>query len=213
MDGNRRYAKSLGLSAIEGHRLGAEKLKEVVGWAQAQGVQCLFVYAFSTENWKRDPREVADLLALFEKQLSSGLDDLAKKISLRFMGERSRFPLHVQELMKRREQESEGKSFTLAVLLSYGGRAEILNAVNTVLGEGKEQVTETDMATALWSAALPDPDLIIRTGGEQRLSNFLTWQSVYSELVFTDTLWPALTKEEFENHLELFQERKRNFGV
>ncbi len=213
MDGNRRYASERQMSATEGHRQGAEKLKEVVKWAKDQGVTCVYVYAFSTENWKRDPREVAQMMSLLEEQLTSGFDELREEVSLRFVGDRTRFSGHIQKLMAQREQESAHCPFVLAILLSYGGRAEILDAVNTVLAKGRERVTEDEFSDALWSAGLPDPELIIRTGGDQRLSNFLPWQSVYSELMFTKTLWPAFTREEFDTCIKTYRSIKRNFGV
>jgi undecaprenyl diphosphate synthase len=215
MDGNRRWAKANGLLALEGHRAGLEKAKEIARAAFDAGVTTLYYYAFSTENWKRAPEEVSYLLTLFEKAITDELEEFAKEdICVRFIGDLARLPEKVQVLAKNLEEKTSGnKRGTLVIAFSYGGRAEIVHAVNQLIEEGREVVTEEDIQHALWSKGLPDPDLIIRTSGEQRLSGFLTWQSIYSELVFTDTLWPSFTKEEFEQHLAEFRDRKRNFGV
>ncbi len=212
MDGNRRWARAQGLPSFAGHRQGAEKLKEVLEWTKAQGVKHLTVYAFSTENWKRNENEVAELMKLLNEYLGTGLKELSDNASIRFIGELDRFPEKLQESMQKLEEGSKGKDLTLSIALSYGGRADILQAANSLIQKGHEVLTEELLSSALLTSSTPDLDLIIRTGGEQRLSNFLTWQSVYSELVFTDTLWPALTKEEFDQHIETFRARKRNYG-
>lgn len=213
MDGNRRWAKDRDLPTIEGHRRGAETLKEVAGWADEQGIEHLIVYAFSTENWKRDPEEIEGLTKLLEDYIREGVGELADKASIRFIGETERFPGRLQELMKDLEDRSSGNGRTVSVALSYGGRADIVQAANSLISEGSPVLTEELLSERLYTAGLPDPDLIIRTGGQQRLSNFLAWQSVYSELVFSDTLWPALSKDEFEQIIQAFRERKRNFGA
>lgn len=213
MDGNRRWARAQGLPSFAGHRQGAEKLKEVLEWTKAQGVKHLIVYAFSTENWKRNENEVAELMKLLNEYLGAGLKELSDAVSIRFLGELDRFPKKIQEGMNKLEEDSKGKELTLSIALSYGGRADILQAANSLIQKGHEVLTEELLSSALLTRGTPDPDMIIRTGGEQRLSNFLTWQSVYSELVFTDTLWPALTKEEFDQHIETFRARKRNYGA
>ena len=214
MDGNRRWAKENKKLAIEGHRAGAEKLKEVFRWACDQKIEETIVYAFSSENWKRNELEVAGLMKLVDFTLENWIDELIEEGGrLRFIGQLDKLSEKLQEKIEKvMERTKEGKSGTLAVALSYGGRAEILDAVNKLLIQNREVVTEKELRDSMWSAGLLDPDLIIRTGGEQRLSNFLPWQSVYSELIFTKTLWPALTREEFDGHIESFRARKRNFG-
>jgi len=214
MDGNRRWAKAHGLLSHEGHQAGLEKAKEIARAAFDAGITTLYYYAFSSENWKRLPDEVAYLLSLFEKAITDEFEEFAKeKVRIRFIGDLSRLPTKLQTLAK--ECEASTASYTrgtLVIALSYGGRAEIVHAANTLIQEGREVITEDDISRTLWGSGLPDPDLIIRTGGEERLSGFLTWQSIYSELIFTSTHWPEYSKEEFGQHLAAYAERKRNFG-
>lgn len=213
MDGNRRWAKEQGLPSFEGHRQGAEKLREVLAWANEQSIQHTIVYAFSTENWKRDGKEVEGLIRLLGTYVLGELRGLKDTTSIRFIGQIDRFPESVQQDMRALEEETKDNEKTLSIAISYGGRADILHAANTLIKKGYEVITEELLTQELLTRDVPDPDLIIRTGGEQRLSNFLTWQSVYSELVFTDTFWPALGKDEFDRIIETYRERKRNFGV
>ncbi|KND51175.1 MAG: di-trans,poly-cis-decaprenylcistransferase [Parcubacteria bacterium C7867-001] len=214
LDGNRRWAKARNLPTLEGHRRGAEKLKELISWSNEAGIGELILYAFSTENWNRAPEEVAYLMDLFVEFFGTWKDEAKKqKVRIRFIGERGRFSPKVQEVMTLAEEETkDGTSGILTFALSYGGRAEILDAVNTLLAKDREQVTEEELRGAMWSAGLSDPDIIIRTGGEKRLSNFLTWQSVYSELFFIDTQLPDFSKEEFNAILAEYAERERRHG-
>jgi len=214
MDGNRRYASSKGLPLLEGHRLGLEKAKEIARAALDAGVTTLYLYAFSTENWSRTPEEVSYLMQLFEQAITKQIRDLAEeKIRVRFIGDLSRLPTKLAKAAHELEETTKDYTRgTLVIALSYGGRSEIVRATNALIEKGTP-VTEEDFQTALWTKDLPDPDLIIRTSGEHRLSGFLTWQSVYSELIFTDTLWPEYTKEEFLSHLEEFSARQRRYGV
>lgn len=214
MDGNRRYAKAHGLPSLEGHRAGFAKAKEVVEWTFDAGIREVILYAFSTENWNRSPEESSYLMNLFQEALSTWAEDVAAGDGrLRIIGQRERFPQNFQDMMNSLEERTkDAKGGTLAIALSYGGRAEIVATVNKLLASGVSSVDEASFEGALWSAGLKDPDLIIRTGGNKRLSNFLPWQSVYSELVFTDTFWPALTKEEFTKILDEFASRDRRFG-
>lgn len=214
MDGNRRWAKERGLPGVEGHAAGAEKVFELAQWAHEAGVEEVILYAFSTENWNRAEEEVGYLMRLAEELFTRGLDRLKSAgVRLRFIGDLSRASVRVQNVMRRAEEETvAGDKGTLAFAFSYGGRPEILAAVNRLLTEGKKTVSEEEFSGVLWSAGLRDPDLILRTGGDQRLSNFLPWQSVYSELFFTDTKWPDLTKEEFNQVLFEFGERERRHG-
>lgn len=214
MDGNRRWAKARGLPSLEGHAAGLTKAKEIVRHAFSQGVSTVVLYAFSTENWNRGPEEVGYLMTLFSNAIAREFDELAREgIRIRFIGDLSRLPGTIRASAEKLERESATASGkTLGIALSYGGRAEILSAVNRLLAEGKSEIGEEDLRAVLWSADIPDPDLIIRTGGEKRLSNFLTWQSVYSELFFTDSLWPDFTKEEFDAMLAAFAQRERRRG-
>lgn len=214
MDGNRRWAKEHNLPTLEGHRAGAEKIHDLVTWAGAVGIEEVTVYAFSTENWNRSKEEVGYLMMLaehlFKKEISRFIE---AGVRLRFIGDLSLASEQIQEVIKTAEEQTQGgDKGTLVFAFSYGGRPEILAAVNRLLREGKETVDEEGFSNALWSAGLLDPDLILRTGGDHRLSNFLPWQSVYSELFFTDTKWPDLSKEEFDNVLLEFAERERRHG-
>lgn len=215
MDGNRRWAKARGLQSLKGHTAGLEKTKEIVRHAFSRGVGTLILYAFSTENWNRSPDEVGYLMNLFGGVLLRELDELSRGgVHVRFIGDLSRLPDTLRASAEKLEKgSSRGDSNKkLFIALSYGGRAEILAAANRLLAEGKKEVREEEVRAALWSAGMPDPDIIIRTGGEKRLSNFLPWQSVYSELFFSDSLWPDFTKEEFDSMLTEFGTRERRRG-
>lgn len=214
MDGNRRWARERGLPTPEGHHAGFEKLRDVVGWAADAGVREVTVYAFSTENWNRSPEEVAYLLELFEMAFEKGLEPLIERgCAIRFIGDHTHFSETLQQKMRElTERSASGTAGTLIVALSYGGRDEIVAATNKLLASGVVSVDATSFAEALDTAGLADPDLIIRTGGEQRLSNFLSWQSVYSELFFTDTKWPDFSHEEFIKILEWYATRDRRHG-
>lgn len=214
MDGNRRWAKEKGLPTLEGHRRGYEKVREVLKWSSDRGIRFLVLYAFSTENWSRSKEEVGYLMGLFRSVLTEQLLRIAADgYRLRCIGERSRFSPELQALMRQAEERTaQNKGATLVLALSYGGRSEILEGVRKLVSEGKTGITEADFQASLWSAGIPDPALIIRTGGEKRLSGFLTWQSVYSELFFTDTYWPDFSLEEFQAILTEFGSRERRMG-
>lgn len=214
MDGNRRWAKERGLPTLEGHRKGLEKVRELVTWAREAAVDEVTLYAFSTENWNRTSEEVGYLMELFERAFSEYFDTFTSEGGrLRFIGERERLPEKLRTVMEKAEERSaSGTNGTLIIALSYGGRAEILAAMNALLAGGRTTVTEEEFEASMWSAGLQNPDLIIRTGGEHRLSNFLTWQSVYSELYFTDTKWPDFTREEFDAILADYASRERRLG-
>ena len=215
MDGNRRWAKARGLPTLEGHSEGRKKLQEFMRWAHETDIPHVVAYAFSTENWQRSKEEVAHLMKLFHSVLENETEKIIKeRMRVRFVGDRSRFDKDLQKMMAEIEETtSVAYDITLHLLMSYGGRAEVIAAVNTLLVEGTPDVTEEEFSRKLWSYPMPDPDFIIRTGGQIRLSNFLPWQSVYSELFFTDTLWPDFTKEEFERMVTAYHTRKRNFGT
>lgn len=217
MDGNRRWAKERGESSVEGHRAGYEKLKEVSRWAKEAGITQMYVYAFSTENWKRAEEEKSFLFGLIRQMIQTDVEELKNEnVRLRFCGQVQRFPEDIQRSVADAEaQTADNDGLTLAVLFSYGGRAEIVYAVNDILAEVGGQlstVTEEMFADHLWTAGMPDPDLVIRAGGEVRLSNFLPWQTTYSELFFTPTYWPAFTREEFDDIIEQYKTRERRMG-
>ncbi len=214
LDGNRRWAKKNGLQALMGHREGLLKTYTTIArHALKRGVKHLTVYMFSTENWNRSEEEVSYLMDLFREAAKGQLQELLKEnIRVRFIGQRERFAPDLQELMHTIETDSAKKDgMTAWIGLSYGGRAEIIAAARELAATGKE-ITEESLRAHMWSAEMPDPDIIIRTGGEKRLSNFLPWQSVYSELFFSDTYWPDFTPEEFDAMLAEFATRERRNG-
>ncbi len=214
MDGNRRWAKKQGKPTSEGHRAGYDKLADVGVWAREAGILHLVVYAFSTENWQRTEDEVGYLMKLFRFIVENEVDRMvAERIRVRFIGQRERFTEDLQKGMENIEAETARVyDVTLHIALSYGGRAEIMVAANALALEGSGVETEEAFAKKLWSYPMPDPDLIIRTGGEMRLSGFLPWQSVYSELFFVPTLWPDFSRAEFDGILAEFHTRKRRHG-
>jgi undecaprenyl diphosphate synthase len=213
MDGNRRYARERGLATIEGHKAGYEKLKEVLPWVRDAGITDLIVYAFSTENWKRAPEEIEGLMGL-ARLLAQDFGSRANQgARIRFVGDVGAFPEDIAALMRRIERDTaDSGPLTLAIAASYGGRAEIVRAARALVSGGIE-ITEASLARVLDTQGMMDPDIIIRTGGEQRLSNFLLWQSAYSELFFLDVLWPAFRREDLDAVLAGYAARKRNFGV
>lgn len=215
IDGNRRWARERGLPTLEGHRLGLEKVSEVMRWAQSAGIGHVIIYAFSTENWNRSPEEVNYLMNLFRTELLGQVKRWqAEKIRLRFIGSRERLDGDIQRGMEKAERDTaEASIITLVLAVSYGGRPEIVAAVNKLIQSGtKDAISEDLFAQNLWTVGIPDPDLIIRTAGEQRLSNFLTWQSVYSELFFIKTYWPDFSEAEFKQILAEYAGRERRFG-
>ncbi len=212
LDGNRRWAKARGLPTLEGHRKGKEAVKTVARLVQKRGIPNLVVYAFSTENWNRAKEEVSYLIDLFREAIQKELAELgAESIRIRFVGQRERFSKDLQEAMSSVEKDTAYHMSTLWICLSYGGRAEIAEATRQVVLAG-EDITEESVSKHLWSAGMPDPDIIIRTGGEKRLSGFLPWQTIYSELFFVDTVWPDFGEKELDAVLAEYQARKRNFG-
>lgn len=215
MDGNGRWAKKKGLERIEGHRKGAEVADAASHWCADLGIRYVTLYAFSTENWRRPKEEVEFLFELMLLYISSKVGSMLEEgVRMRFMGRLNELPPKLGDFVFQIENKtSMGKKLDVIVALNYGGRAEIVDAVNEILKIGKEQISEEDIAMNLYLPDVPEPDLIIRTSGEERLSNFLTWQSVYSELFFTGTLWPDFTKEEFHRAVDDYSKRKRRFGA
>lgn len=213
MDGNRRWARERGLPTLMGHKKGAEVMRECIRWADEANVEALYFYAWSTENWNRSPEEVSYIMDLVRVELISSMEEIKKKNGrVRFLGERERMAPDIQEMMNRWEKETKDGTRTVAFCISYGGRAEILEAVKKAVTSGKAPESEEEFKALMWSAGIPDPDIIIRTSGEQRTSGFLTWEGVYSELFFTDTYWPAFTKEEFFGILKEYETRERRKG-
>ena len=217
MDGNRRWAKQKGWPAFEGHRRGADKLREVLGWSREAGIETIIAYAFSTENWRRSKTEVSFLFKLFRRFLKTEIDSLVTdKTIFRCIGDRQSLPANLQANIATAETRTRNlgpQTFALAV--SYGGRAEILAAARVFAERYKNNLAgadENDFSQCLQTVGLLDPDIIIRTGGATRLSNFLPWQAVYSELAFTPTYWPALTHKEFTTILAEVGNRNRRFG-
>ena len=217
MDGNGRWAEMRGLPRIEGHKRGAERAREVISAAMEVGVGTLTLYAFSLENWQRPDDEVSTLMKLLEFYLSKEFSELIRKgIVFRTIGEVWRLPPSVQALLKNAEEKSSrNKGMTLVLALSYSGRNEIIRAVRKIISQGvkEEDVTEEYFASLLDTAGIPAPDLIVRSSGEKRISNFLLWQAAYAEFYFTETLWPDFTKEEFFLALHNYQMRERRFGT
>ena len=214
MDGNRRWARAHGLPVFEGHNEGYKKLQETVGWARDRKIPHIVAYAFSTENWQRSETEVGFLMKLLRSVLENETEKMLKeRVRVRFIGDRSRFDEDIQKGMDKIEHATEKDyDITLHIAMSYGGRAEIVSAVNKLLAEKKDSTTEEEFSKNLWSFPMPDPDFVIRAGGEKRLSNFLPWQSVYSELFFTDAWWPDFSEEEFTKIIEEFSARERRMG-
>ncbi|MFH0912045.1 MAG: polyprenyl diphosphate synthase [Patescibacteria group bacterium] len=213
MDGNRRWAKREGQSAYKGHQAGVLALDKVIGGCRKRGIKYLTVYGFSTENWGRTQSEVKQLIAVLEAAIKKYTDLLNKENwQLRVIGRPKDFPKSTQSLLaKSMNQLRDNQSGVLTLALSYGGRDEILRAVaKAKLSSSK--LTEKDFSELLDTKGMPDPDLIIRTGGQTRLSNFLLWQSSYSELYFVPTLWPDFSNRHLDQALTEYTKRKRNFG-
>jgi undecaprenyl diphosphate synthase len=217
MDGNGRWAAARGLPVAEGHRQGARALRRTVEAAIDLGVASLAVYAFSTENWARPEDEVDAIMELMDETIDSELPDLARQgVRTRFFGRRDRVPEALKAKMERLESETADKDrLSLWIAFDYGGRAELVEAARRIVEDGvpADEVTEAALAARLSAPDLPEPDLLIRTSGEERISNFLLWQLAYSELVFTDTLWPDFGEQDLRTALEEFARRGRRFGA
>ena len=213
IDGNRRWAKERGLPTFEGHRRGADTIENIARAARDMHIQHMALYVFSTENWRRAEEEVSYLMKLFELLIREHVARLSKEsVAVRFVGQRERFSPRMQALMDDAEKKSPHEAaLTLWVCLSYGGRAEIVAAANAATATGRA-ITEESLQEHLWTVGMPEPDLIIRTGGEKRLSNFLTWQSVYSELFFVDKYWPDFTEDDLKNILDEYGRREKRLG-
>jgi len=220
MDGNGRWATNRGWPRLVGHRKGAERVRQIVDAAPALGIRWLTVYAFSTENWKRSTEEVLGLMSIFARYIEREADRLAVEgVRMRFIGDRSRLDPKLQRLMAGIETRTAGFSrLNFTVAINYGARDEILRATRRVIekvtaGEiDADQVTDAVISAHLDTADIPDPDLVIRTSGETRTSNFLAWQAAYAEYEFTDTLWPDFTPRHLAEIMARFGNRERRFG-
>ncbi len=217
MDGNGRWAQKRGLSRTEGHRAGESALFEVVKACVEIGVKWLTVYAFSTENWRRPREEVQFLINFNEDILLRRRDELNEVgVRIRFIGRRDRRVPHrlIRQMDEATELTKNNKKMTFTVAFNYGGRAELVDAVRSITAAGlpAEKITEKTIANHLYDPEMPEPDLMIRTSGEYRVSNFLLWQLAYSELVFTDTAWPEFSRTEFLATIREYQDRHRRFG-
>ena len=213
MDGNGRWASARGLGVADGHRAGSRALRPIVETAIDLGIGSLAVYAFSTENWSRPGDEVAALMDIFGETIDRELVDLAKEgVRTRFVGRRDRAPEWLQAKLMDLERATETESrLNLWIAFDYGGRAELVEAARRIAESG-EEVDEETFARYLYAPEMPDPDLVIRTSGELRVSNFLLWQSAYAEFVFTETLWPDFGPDEFRAAIEDYASRRRRFG-
>ena len=216
MDGNGRWAAKKGLSVAEGHRAGSRALRPIVETAIDLEVQSLAVYAFSTENWARPEEEVDALMEIFAETIERELPDLVRQgVRVRFIGRRDRAPEELRARMAAVEDETRhNERLSLWVAIDYGGRAELVEAARRLVAAGidPDDVDENTFALQLYAPEMPDPDLLIRTSGELRISNFLLWQLAYSELVFVDTLWPDFGPDQLREALAAYAQRRRRFG-
>lgn len=221
MDGNGRWAELRGLERYEGHAHGVEPVRASLRAAVRHGVRYLTLYAFSTENWGRPSDEVGALMELFCRCVASETPELLRQgVRVRVIGDRSRFSEEVRGNLERLEDETRnGERLTLVLAIDYSSRAEMTDAVRSLAREvaagrlSPDAISEQAVSDALWTAGIPDPDLVIRTSGEQRLSNFLLWQASYAELCFPEVLWPDFTEESFVEALEEYARRDRRFGL
>jgi undecaprenyl diphosphate synthase len=220
MDGNGRWAKARGLSRTEGHKAGAEPVRTVLKTAHRQGVRYLTLYTFSTENWGRSKEEIDNLFELLVRYIDSEtMELLSSGVRLRAMGDLNQLPSAAQSAIAEAEKLTAANSdITLTLALSYGSRAELTAAARAMAQKVKkgqldpDQINQDSLSTHLWSSYLPDPDLLIRTGGDQRVSNFLLWQLAYSELYFTETLGPDFGAKDFLAAISDFHSRQRRYG-
>jgi undecaprenyl diphosphate synthase len=221
MDGNGRWARKKSLDRIRGHMKGIEAVRAAVTACRELGIEFLTLYAFSMENWKRPGKEVSALMNLLRKYLRAELDEmLENNIRLRAIGDLDSLPLGAhQTLIETVEKTAHCDTMVLTLALSYSGRNEILSAIRRLMAEGKdrgirpEQISEETLSDYLWTKDIPDPDLLIRTSGEYRISNFLLWQIAYTEIYVTETLWPDFGKEDLIKALLNYQSRQRRFGL
>jgi tritrans,polycis-undecaprenyl-diphosphate synthase [geranylgeranyl-diphosphate specific] len=223
MDGNRRFAREYGLNDAEGHKKGKEKVEEVLNWCLELNIKVLTVYAFSTENFKRSNEEIEELMQIFYNALENAINDeriYRNKVRIKIIGRKDLIPKFLVEKIERLEELTKDfTNFYFNIALAYGGREEIISAIKKIAGmvkDGKleiEDITEQKVSENMYTQDIPDPDLLLRTSGEERISNFLLWQIAYSEIYFSDVYWPTFKKLDFLRAIHSFQLRKRRFGV
>ena len=212
MDGNGRWAKARGMERPEGHKEGVKVFERVANTCFDYGLEAVTFYAFSTENWKRPPAEIKTIMGLLAMYLDKCGDSLIKKeVRFRVIGDKNGLDNSLRRKIEKLENESKQFKKTLNVAINYGGRDEIVHACQKLIDEGKE-ITKENLSLALYTEDCVEPDMIVRTAGERRLSNFLLWQSSYSELYFTDTLWPDFTDEDLKLAINDFYSRRRKYG-
>ena len=213
MDGNGRWAKKRGMPREYGHRFGAETFRKIMEYCGDIGIEAATFYVFSTENWKRPQKEVDSIMKLLNKYLDECEEKVLKNnVRFVFLGDKAVFPEDMRLKMIDIEEKSKKNKKIVNLALNYGGRDEITMAVNKLIAKGKTSVSEDDISDALYTAESPELDLIVRTGGDMRISNFLLWQSAYAELYFTDVLWPDFSTAEVDAAINNFMSRKRRFG-
>ena len=216
MDGNNRWAKAQNISTAQGHQAGADNIRTIIDILQKQGIQYMTLFAFSTENWNRPEQEIDSIVKILSRTIDTEIDALNESgVCLKHLGDITRFPqtlqIKIQDAVLKTQHNT---NITLCIALNYGGRQDIINATKAILEQNinPNTLTEQMFSQFLYTHNIPDPDIIIRTGGYQRMSNFLLWQSAYSELFFTKTLWPDLKEPEIQNILQSYTQTKRNFG-
>ena len=213
MDGNGRWATKKGMPREYGHRVGAKVMKQVCTYCCDIGFKACTVYAFSTENWKRPEKEVNAILKILESYLDEIIRDYKKyRNHFKFIGDVSVFSPELRAKIEKVESLNLEYEPVFNIALNYGGRAEIVNAFNKLASNGASALTEQDVSDAIYTSHCPDPDMIVRTGGDMRISNFLLWQAAYAELCFTDKFWPELTTDDVDEFIRIFYSRKRRFG-
>ena len=215
MDGNGRWAKKRGMPREYGHKAGVKAFERVLERCDEYGIKAVTFYVFSTENWKRSNKEVNALMELLEDYLTDcekRLQNKEKNIRFVFLGDKSPFSPSLRKKMEDIEEISRDNTKIVNLAINYGGRSELAHAFNTLIADGKKTVTEEDISNAVYTKDSPELDMIVRTGGDLRISNFLLWQAAYAELYFTDKLWPDFTKEDVDKVIEDFKRRQRRFG-
>ena len=219
LDGNGRWAKKRGLPRTAGHAVGSENFRKIATYCRDIGVDYLTVYAFSTENWKRPEEEVKTIMRLLNKYLNEAIETMERdRIKMKVFGDVAGLPEELQKLVdKTNEISKRYEGFQANICLNYGGRAEIVQAAeryaaDRLKGKAEGPLTEESFSSYLYSSGIPDPDLLIRPGGEQRISNFLLWQCAYSEFYFTDVLWPDFSTDELDKAIEVYRRRDRRYG-
>lgn len=213
MDGNGRWAQKRGMPREYGHSVGAETFRRIAAYCREIGIRYMTVYAFSTENWKRPPTEVHAIMGILKDYINKCANIAQKEnIHIRFVGNLGVFDDALREKMEKVDLETAHNSFHLNIAINYGGREELVHACQALIQNGRTDITDADLAANLYTANTPDPDLIVRTGGDMRISNFLLWQSAYAEYYFTDVLWPELSSQDVNAAIAAFYSRRRRFG-